>query len=58
MHCAAKKLVEQPCEAAQRGQKTDVTNMAESLADWIVQAAPPEEHRKLLASPFTISSIL
>jgi hypothetical protein len=59
LHCAINKLVEQRCEPAQRGQKIDVTDIAakiaESLADLIVQAAPPEEQGKLLA--FTIANL-
>jgi hypothetical protein len=53
LHCAINKLVEQRCEPAQRGQKIGVTdiaaNIAESLADLIVQAAPADEQGKLLA---------
>ena len=59
LHCEINKLVEQRCESAQRGQKIDVTeiaaNIAETLADLIVQAAPPEEQGKLLA--FTIANL-
>jgi hypothetical protein len=59
LHCAINKLVEQRLEHAEKGQKIDVTdmasNMAESLADLIVQAAPPEEQGKLLA--YTIAHL-
>ena len=53
LHCAIKKLIEQRCEPAERAQKIDVTDIAakiaESLADLIVQAAPPEKQGNLLA---------
>jgi hypothetical protein len=59
LHCAINKLVEQRLESAGKGQKIDVTdmasNMAESLADLIVQAAPPEQQGKLLA--YTIANL-
>jgi hypothetical protein len=59
LHCAINKLVEQRLESAGKGQKIDVTDMAssiaESLADLIVQAAPPEEQGKLLA--YTIANL-
>jgi hypothetical protein len=42
-------------EAVEKGQKIDVTTMAESLADLIMQAAPPEEQGKLLA--YTIANL-
>ena len=58
LHCAINKLTEQRCEPAERAQKIDITDtatkIAESLADLIVQAAPPEKQRKLLA--YTIAT--